>query len=246
MSIESMILLCAGLPAVSFLYSTVGHAGASGYIAVMSLFGLAPEAIKPVALSLNILVAAIGTRQFYRAGHFHWRTFWPYAVPAVPCAFAGGYLNLPSHVFRLVIGVVLLFSAVMLVVKMRAPDEATVPPVGASLGVGAALGFAAGLTGTGGGIFLTPTLLLFRWARTKTASATSAAFILVNSIAGLSGVIGRTHALPPLETMAPLLMTVLVGGTIGSYFGSRRFSREVIKTMLACVLVIASVKLIVG
>jgi uncharacterized membrane protein YfcA len=246
MTPEQTILLWAGLLAISFLYSSVGHAGASGYIAVMSLLGLSPGFIKPVALILNILVASIASWQFYRAGHFQWRTFWPYAVLAIPFAFLGGFLTVPVHVFKVFLGIVLIFSAVILLVRIKATDEATLPPRGVSIGVGAGLGFMAGITGTGGGIFLTPTLILFRWAKTRTASATSALFILANSISGLLGVMTHTKILPPVTMLAPLLAAVLIGGTTGSYLGSRRFSKEIIKTFLAIVLAIASCKLMFG
>lgn len=243
---ELLLMLCACMLVISFLYSTVGHAGASGYLAIMSLFGLAPGFIKPVALILNILVATVAAWQFYRAGHFNWRLFWPFALLSLPCAFIGGFLDIPTHMFKILLGIVLLSSAVLLLVRMKASDVATPPGRPVALGVGAGLGFMAGLTGTGGGIFLTPTLILFRWAGTRTASATSALFILVNSIAGLLGFMGRSNQLPALDTLAPLLVTVLVGGTIGSYFGSRRFSKEIIRTFLAAVLAIASFKLIFG
>jgi uncharacterized membrane protein YfcA len=246
MSPEFLLILCAGLLVISFLYSSVGHAGASGYIAVMSLLGLAPGFIKPTALILNVLVASIAFWQFYRAGHFRWGTFWPFALLSVPLAFVGGFLSVPAHVFKIVLGIVLIFSAVLLVVKVRAADEATPPPLTVSLGTGAGLGFMAGLTGTGGGIFLTPTLILFRWAKTKTASATSALFILVNSISGLLGLITHARTLPSPGTLAPLLITVLIGGTVGSYLGSARFSTKIIKMFLAAVLSIASYKLIFG
>lgn len=240
---ELLLLLCVCLLAISFLYSSVGHAGASGYLAVMSLFGLAPGFIKPVALILNILVATIASWQFYRGGHFKWRLFWPFALISIPCAFAGGYLDVPTHVFKFVLGVVLLLSAGALLLKMSAADEAAPPPLPVAIGVGAGLGFMAGLTGTGGGIFLTPVLILFRWAGTKTASATSALFILINSIAGLLGFASHSRGLPSVDLLAPMLVTVLIGGTVGSYLGSRRFSKEIIRVFLAVVLLIASFKL---
>lgn len=246
MTLEFLIWLCLGLLVISFLYSTVGHAGASGYIAVMSLLGLTAEFIKPAALVLNILVASIASVQFYRAGHFQWRIFWPYALLSIPCAFLGGYMNVPNHALTIVLGIVLLLSAILLVVKIKADDEAAQPSYGVSMAVGAGLGFMAGMTGTGGGIFLTPTLILLRWARTKTASATSALFILVNSTAGLLGVVSDMRPLPPVNTLVPLLVTVIIGGASGSYLGSRRFSKEIIKTFLACVLGIASFKLMLG
>ena len=246
MTPQQMIILCSGLLVVSFLYSSVGHAGGSGYIAVMSLLGLAPELIRPVALILNILVAVIASWQFYRAGHFSWRVFWPYAIPAIPCAFLGGFISVPAHVFKILLGLILLLSAVVLIAKMKSVDTTTSPPRGVSLGVGAGMGFLAGITGTGGGILLTPTLILFRWTTMKTASATSALFILLNSIAGLLGVVNHTRALPSARMLAPLLVSVLLGGTVGSYLGSRMFPTEITKTFLACVLAIASIKLILG
>ena len=242
MTIEMLILLCAGLLIISFLYSAVGHAGASGYISIMGLIGLTSAFIRPVALILNILVAGITSWQFYLAGHFQWRTFWPYAVPAIPLAFLGGFLNIPAHFFDILLGIVLMFSAILLLLHIAASEDPHQPPRGISFGVGAGLGFIAGITGTGGGIFLTPILILCKWAKTKTASATSALFILVNSISGLFGVISRTNDFPPIRILIPLLLMVLIGGTAGSYLGSRKFPKSIVKILLACVLIIASIK----
>lgn len=228
--------------AIAFLYSSVGHAGASGYIAVMSLFGLAPELIKPTALTLNILVAALGSVQFYRAGHFSWRLFWPFALLSVPAAFAGGYLSLPARAFKLIVGLVLLFSAARLSLRPQ-PDELAKPPSRPlALAIGGGLGLLSGLTGTGGGIFLTPLLLLLRWARTKTAAAVSACFILVNSAAGLLGSLSSQRSLP--GPALALALCAIAGGAAGSYLGSTRFSPTAIKRLLAVVLVIAGVKLL--
>lgn len=241
MADAQLVWLALAITAVAFLYSSVGHAGASGYIAAMS-FGLAPAAIKPTALFLNIFVATIGAFQFWRAGHFSWRLFWPFALLSIPCAFLGGWLALPAHWFKLLVGVVLLFSAARFFVKRSDDSVAAQPSLPVSSGSGAALGFLAGLTGTGGGIFLTPLMLWMRWARMKTVAAVSAMFILVNSIAGLAGNIGSTKNFPGF---APLLLgCAIIGGAAGSYFGSRRFSHGVIKRLLAIVLVIAGLKLI--
>ena len=148
--------LIVAVAAVAFLYSTVGHAGASGYIAVMSLFGIAATTIRPTALALNILVSLLTTWQFWRAGHFSWRLFWPFAALAVPFAFVGGYVSLPTHIFKVLVGVVLLLSALRLLVRPSADDVSREPSKPVALTVGGALGLLAGLTGTGGGIFLTP------------------------------------------------------------------------------------------
>jgi uncharacterized membrane protein YfcA len=242
MSPELLVALTAGIFVIALLYSSVGHAGASGYIAVMSLLGLAPAVIKPTALTLNILVASIGAWQFWRAGHFRWSLFWPFALLSFPLAFLGGYLNLPTQAFKILVGVVLLFSAFRLLARPPAESEPHDPPRVAAVGAGAGMGLLAGLTGTGGGIFLTPLLLFMHWARAKQAAAVSALFILVNSISGLLGNIGATKTFPTFALV--LLVAAGVGGAIGSYFGSRRFDPTVIKRLLAIVLLIAGAKLI--
>ena len=239
---EHLPFLIFAVLAVAFLYSCVGHAGASGYIAVMTLFSVAPADIKPTALVLNILVASIGTWQFWRAGHFSWKLFWPFAVLAVPMAFVGGYLNLPTHVFKVLVGIVLLFSALRFLIKPS--DDSVKPgperPVAISLGAG--LGLLSGLTGTGGGIFLTPLLLFKHWATAKNAAAVSALFVLVNSAAGLLGNFSSTKRFPTFAIA--LAIAAIIGGTAGSYFGSRKFDHTVIKRLLAVVLLIAGTKLI--
>lgn len=242
MTPEQLTFLTAAILVVAFLYSCVGHAGASGYIAVMSLFSLAPAVIKPTALTLNILVASIGTWQFWRAGYFSWRLFWPFAVLAIPMAFLGGYINLPTHAFKVLVGVVLLLSAVRFLFR---PTEDTVlrePSRPVAVAWGGGLGLLAGLTGTGGGIFLTPLLLLMRWAQAKSAAAVSALFILVNSVAGLLGNLSSTKSFPSLAVI--LAVAAVAGGAAGSYLGSRRFDHTTIKRLLAIVLLIAGAKLI--
>jgi hypothetical protein len=242
MQVDYILLLCMAILIVAFLYSSVGHAGASGYIAVMTLFGLAPAVIKPAALVLNILVATLTAWQFWRAGHFSWRLFWPFALLSVPCAFLGGYLNLPTRVFKILVGVVLLYSAARFLFEAVSDREPHQPQKTIAISVGAALGLLSGLTGTGGGIFLTPLLIFMRWAKTKTASAVSALFILVNSVSGLLGNISSTRQLPLLAL--PLVGAAVAGGAVGSYLGSRQFSSNMIKKLLAVVLTIAGFKLI--
>lgn len=241
---EAIALMAGAVLVVAFLYSSVGHAGASGYIAVMALFGVAPAVIKPAALLLNIAVACIGSMQFWRAGYFQWRLFWPFALLSVPCAFLGGYANLPTHFFKMLVGMVLLFSAGRLVIKPPEESEPHPPQLPTALGTGAGLGLLAGLTGTGGGIFLTPLMLFRHWARTKNVAAVSAMFILVNSLAGLAGNFSSAKTLPGVAW--PLLAAAVVGGTMGSYLGCRRFSPTLIKRLLAVVLLVAGLKLILG
>lgn len=239
---EMLLMLTLGIFVIAFLYSSVGHAGASGYIAVMSLIGLAPAVIKPTALVLNILVASIAAWQFWRAGHFSWRLFWPFAILAVPFAFVGGYINLPTHYFKVLVGVILLFSAMRFLLK---PSDDTVreePSRASTIAIGAGFGLLSGLTGTGGGIFLTPLLLFMRWATAKRAAAVSALFILVNSISGLLGNLSSTRTFPTFAF--PLALAAIIGGTFGSYLGSTRLPHVAIKRLLAAVLVIAGAKLI--
>ena len=241
MEISVLIPLAIGIFIIAVFYSSVGHAGASGYIAVMSLFSLPPEFIKPAALTLNIFVATIAFWQFYRAGHFRWSLLWPFIVLSIPMAFLGGYLNLPTRIFNLVIGVILLFSAFRFILDLKpeAPKGPPSKPVAVASGGG--LGLLAGLTGTGGGIFLTPLLLLMRWATAKNAAAVSALFILFNSISGLAGNITATLALPVFTL--PLVIASVTGGSIGSWVGSRRMNHLGIKRLLAIVLLIAGLKL---
>lgn len=227
---------------MAFLYSSVGHAGASGYIAVMVLFGFVASVIKPTALILNILVACIGTFQFWRAGHFAWSLFWPFALFSAPAAFLGGYLHLPSAIFRPLVGVVLWFSAIRLFFRRGDPAEVSPPARPVAMGVGAGIGLLSGLTGTGGGIFLTPLLLFCRWANTRPAAAVSALFILVNSIAGLGGYFSSGQPIPAFAWV--LAIVAVAGGTVGSYLGSRRLPVRAIQFLLAAVLIIAGSKLI--
>jgi uncharacterized membrane protein YfcA len=242
MTPEYLTMLTAGIFVIALLYSSVGHGGGSGYIAIMSLLSVAPEAIKPTALTLNILVATIGTLQFWRAGHFSWRLFWPFAILSVPCAFVGGYLNLHTQIFNVLLGIILIYSAALLVFRPPPEQEPTPPSLGKSIASGSSIGFVSGLTGTGGGIFLTPLLLFRHWARAKQAAAVSALFILFNSVAGLAGNLTSTRSYPAFALV--LLAAAGFGGLIGSYFGSRRFDPLMIKRFLALVLLIAGSKLI--
>src|SRR6266480_2632912 len=236
------ILLLSGITIVAFLYSSVGHAGASGYIAIITLCGLSATFIRPTALVLNILVAAIGSFQFWRAGYFSWRLFWPFALLAIPAAYLGGYLPVPASILKIVIGVVLLFSAARLFFRHGDPPDVTAPAIPAAIAIGAGIGFLSGLTGTGGGIFLTPLLLFCHWAHIRQAAAVSALFILVNSIGGLVGYFTAVRSIPTLGLV--LAGPAIIGGTIGSYFGSRRFPSRTISILLAIILTIAGAKLI--
>ena len=242
MDFTQLVSLLIAVGVIAFLYSSVGHAGASGYIAIMTLWGLAPTVIRPTALVLNILVAFIGAFQFWSAGHFAWRLFWPFALLSIPAAYLGGYLQPSASVLRILIGLVLLFSAGRLIFRRGDPPEVVSPSRPTAIGVGTGIGFLSGLTGTGGGIFLTPLLLFFRWAHIRQAAAVSALFILVNSIAGLVGYFTASHSIPSLGFV--LATAAVIGGTLGSHLGSRNFPIRTISILLATVLVIAGLKLL--
>lgn len=229
--------------AVAVLYGAVGHGGASGYLAVMALAGIAPVVMKPTALTLNLAVSLIGTVLFFRAGHFAWRLFWPFAVTSIPFAFLGGRLDLPTHVFKLILALALGFAALRLLLPAPKAADLRPAPFVWLLIAGAIMGLASGLIGVGGGIFLTPLLLLARWSDTKTAAAVSAPFIFVNSAAGLAGHSASLHNLP---TAWPLLaLTVVIGGFIGARWGSINARAAQLRPALAIVLGIASLKLVI-
>lgn len=243
-------VLTLAIGAVALLYASVGHAGATGYIAVMTLFGLDPQVIRPTALMLNVIVASIVTAQFWRAGHFRPRLFLPLAVASVPAAAAGGAASLPTAAFEAIVGVVLLFSAVRIVVEPRGEaGDADVDPTGASrftslflIALGGSLGLLSGLTGVGGGVFLTPALLALRVAPVKQVAAVSAPFILVNSIAGLLGGFAAGRPLPPIGLA--VIGAVVVGGAVGSQLGAFRVSPQGLRRLMGVVLVVAGLKLL--
>lgn len=241
MPTEQLPFITISIVVIAFLYSSVGHGGASGYIAVMSLFGIAPTLIKPTALILNIFVACIGSWQFWRMGFLSWKLFLSLAALSIPMSFLGGYLNLPTPIFKTILGVTLLLSAIRFLIKPTEDTVSTEPILPITLLVGGGIGLLSGLTGTGGGIFLTPLLLWMRWASAKTASAVSAMFILVNSISGLLGNLSATRQVPPFAAI--LLVAAVLGGTIGSYLGSHKLSHNVIQRLLSMVLIIAGLKI---
>lgn len=244
MSIDTESLLLATLIlAAALLYSSVGHGGASGYLAAMALFGVAPAVMKPTALALNVLVSLIAFVRFYRVGAFSWNLFLPLILASVPMAYLGGTLTLPAEYYRPVVGLVLLYAAWRFFVTARSEDYAlSVPSRPILLGTGAALGLLSGLTGVGGGIFLSPLLLYLRWAPLKTISGISAAFILCNSLAGLAGVLSKGATLPPALSL--WAAAAVIGGLVGAEYGSRRLGNTMIQKLLAGVLVIAGLKMV--
>ncbi len=238
----SAVWIAIGFLAAATLYASVGHAGASGYLAVMALAGMAPAQMKPTALVLNVLVSVIGTTLYVRAGAFSWRTLWPFLLGSVPLAFVGAALPIPPRAFKVLVGILLAAAAVRLVsTPAPAPARLRTAPVAASVGIGAGIGLLSGLTGTGGGIFLTPVLLFAGWADSRRAAGISSAFILANSLAGLAGL---GSAVGPLPSAFPLWAgAVVVGGSVGAWLGSRRLPSVALRRLLAVVLAVAAAKL---
>jgi uncharacterized membrane protein YfcA len=246
MPVTEVLLLGSCILFAALLYSSVGHGGASGYLAAMALFGLAPAVMRPTALVLNLVVAAIATVQFARAGHFSWRLFWPFAVGSVPLAFVGGTLTLPTHAYKQLLGIVLLVAAYRLFLSPKT-GAAAVPrrmPIPLAILIGCAIGLLSGLTGVGGGIFLSPLLLVGRWAPPKPTAAVSAAFIWVNSASGLLGQLASVHSLPAVA--AVWAVAAATGGAVGAGFGSRRLAGLTLRRLLAVVLVVAGLKMLLA
>jgi uncharacterized membrane protein YfcA len=230
------------------LYSSVGHAGASAYLAAMGVLGVSPDVARPTALALNIVVASFVTFRFWRRGYVSGRALAPFLVGSIPLAFIGGSLPISGALYKQLVGVVLIVAAVQLARTAGRAAQAdtghaspTVPTMPA-IAIGGAIGLLSGLTGTGGGIFLSPTVLIAGWAETRAAAGMSAGFILANSISGLAGNVARLAALPPA---LPLwIVIVIAGAAIGSEVGSRQGRTIQLRGLLATVLVIAGLKLI--
>lgn len=240
------LLLAGAFFVAAILYSSVGHAGASAYLAAMGLVGVAPATMRPTALALNILVASIVTVRFHLAGQVAWRSVLPFVIGSIPLAFVGGSLTLPTAIYKPLAGVVLLVAAARLAWTSgrAAATEEPSPrvPVLPAVGVGGVIGLLSGLVGTGGGIFLTPLLLFARWSGARAAAGISAAFILANSISGLLGNVAAVAALPP--ALPIWLLAVAAGGLVGAEIGARRLGTVGLRRALAVVLVVAGLKLI--
>lgn len=227
---------------VSFLYASVGHGGASGYLALMSLFAFSAATMRPTALVLNCIVSGIAFLQYYRSGHFRPKLFLPFAIASIPAAFVGGRIELDEDLYRKLLALVLMFSIFRLLSKLPATREALNPPntILAML-FGGVIGLLSGMIGIGGGIILSPLLLLLHWATLRQTAAISALFIFVNSLSGLAGM--GTHAIGWSPQMTAMIVTATAGGLAGSYGGAMKFSDTGLRRILAAVLLIAAVKL---
>ena len=228
---------------VALLYASVGHGGASGYLALMAIYGFAPEVMKPTALILNLFVSLTSFILFYRGGHFKWKLFLPFALASIPFSFLGGTIALDAHIYKKVLGVLLLFPVLRFFIYPNTADKDLKDsnwPI--SLLVGAIIGFLSGLIGIGGGILLSPVLLLLSWTNQKQTAAISALFIFVNSVAGLAG--QWSHGIKLEPAMLSFVAIAFIGGMAGAWLGSLKFNQQILKYTLAVVLLLASVKLI--
>jgi uncharacterized membrane protein YfcA len=241
MQIEIYILICIVI--VAFLYASVGHGGASGYLAIMSLFGLQPQMLRTSALLLNLFVSAIAFYQYNRKGFFKWKLFIPFALTSIPAAFLGGLITIAPGYYRIILGLCLLFAVFRMLFFLK--EKITVRrklPEYTGLLIGAVLGFVSGLIGVGGGIFLSPMLLLFHWADMKETAAVSALFIFVNSAAGILGIWSSGLNLHP--QILVWVIAAVFGGLLGSYYGSSKLPVNILKYILSLVLAFASIKLL--
>lgn len=237
-------LLLALAAIAAALYSSVGHGGASGYLAAMALFGLPPSAMKPAALTMNIGVAGLVLWRLARAGHFDWRLFLPFALGSIPMAALGGAYTLHDSIYRALVAGALFIAAARLVMEARDTEPRARPPAWLAVAIGAGLGLLSGLTGVGGGIFLSPLLLFLRWTSMRSNAAIAAAFILVNSLAGLAGYVATGNAWP--AGVPALVLAALIGGVVGSELAVRRLAPVQLKKLLAVVLLIAGAKMLLA
>ncbi len=240
---ETIILFYILLFLVAFLYSSVGHGGASGYLALMALFSISPEVMKPTALLLNLFVSLTSFIQFYRGKHFNWKIFLPFAITSIPMAYVGGLLTIDAHIYKKILGILLLIPSIRFLFFANIKvDELRKSNVFLSLVIGAAIGFLSGLIGIGGGIILSPILLLLKWTDMKQTAAISALFIFVNSLSGLAGQLQKGINFSP--DMYAYVAVAFVGGICGAYFGSIKFRQNILQYLLAIVLIVASYKLL--
>ncbi|MEA5256732.1 sulfite exporter TauE/SafE family protein [Arcicella aquatica] len=236
-----MLLL---LSIVAFLYSSVGHGGASGYLAVMAIVGVAPSLMKSSALIMNLAVSLFSFLGFYRAGHFKFKLFWPFAIASIPFAYLGGTMTLSDAIYKKILAVCILISIARLLYQFKQEEtENKEVPLWAGLTSGGIIGLLSGMIGIGGGIVLSPLMLLMKWAKLKETAAVSALFIFVNSLSGLYGQITKGNMHIP-ENLQWAICATILGGLLGSYFGSQKFNLPTLRYLLALGLIIASAKLI--
>lgn len=230
------------LPIVAYLYSSVGHGGASGYLALMALFSFPPDVMKATALTLNLFVAGIAFVAYYRGGHFKVRTVFPFLITSMPMAYLGAQVNIDPKTYKIILAIVLIIAILRMIIQPSKDFFKTKRPhLLIALIIGAALGFFSGMIGIGGGIILSPLLLLLHWANVKETAAASAVFILLNSASGLTGLYNSGYQFS--EYLFYMLPLGILGAIAGSYSGGFRFSNETLRYVLSSVLLLASFKL---
>jgi len=240
---ENMYLFYGLLFVIAFLYASVGHGGASGYLALMAIFSFSPQVMKPTALLLNLFVSTVSFIQFYRGGHFKWKIFLPFAIASVPMAFVGGLITIDGTIYKKILGLLLIIPIIrFLFFSNIKVEEKKEPNIALSVLIGALIGFLSGLIGIGGGIILSPVLLLLKWTDQKQTAAISAAFIFVNSLSGLFGQLKKGIYFS--ADMYAYVAIAFVAGLCGAYFGSLKFRQTILKNTLGLVLALAAYKLL--
>jgi len=240
---ENIYLFYGLLFAIAFLYASVGHGGASGYLALMAIFSFSPQVMKPTALLLNLFVSTVSFIQFYRGGHFKWKIFLPFAIASVPMAFVGGLITIDGTIYKKILGLLLIIPIIrFLFFSNIKVEEKKEPNIALSVLIGALIGFLSGLIGIGGGIILSPVLLLLKWTDQKQTAAISAAFIFVNSLSGLFGQLKKGIYFS--ADMYAYVAIAFVAGLCGAYFGSLKFKQTILKNTLGLVLALAAYKLL--
>lgn len=240
---ELNVLFLFLLFAVAFLYASVGHGGASGYLALMALFNFAPPVMKSSALLLNIFVSLIAFVQYYRSGYFKWKLFLPFAVTSIPAAFIGASITVDAVIYKKILGIILIFPILRLLGLFNTEsDELKDTNIVIALIVGALIGFLSGMLGIGGGIILSPVILLLHYGNMKQTASVSALFIFVNSIAGFTSLLSKGITIE--KAVYIWLLVAVTGGLLGAYWGSKKWNNLWLKRVLAIVLCIASFKLI--
>jgi len=240
---DVVILFYGLLFVVAFLYASVGHGGGSGYLALMALFSLSPTVMKPTALLLNLFVSLTAFLQFYRGNYFRWHIFWPFALASVPLAYVGGLILVDPNIYKKILGVLLILPVIrFLFFAQTKVEEKRESNIRLSLLLGATIGFLSGLIGIGGGILLSPILLLLKWTDQKETAAISAIFIFVNSLSGLAGQF--TKGVQFTTDMYSYVVIAFIGGLCGAYFGALKFRQRILKNILATVLLLGAYKLL--
>ncbi len=238
----SLIIFYVLLFVIAFMYASVGHGGASGYLALMAIFAISPAVMKPTALLLNLFVSLTSFIQYYRAKYFNLKIFLPLALASIPASYIGGLMVIDGNMYKKILGILLLLPIIRFAFFSKMDNQETKPSNTAiSLLIGGSIGLLSGMIGIGGGILLSPILLLLQWTNQKQTAAISAFFIFVNSVAGLAGQLSK--GIHFTSDMYLYVIIAFSGGIFGAYYGAQRFNQSVLRNILATGLLIAAIKL---